>query len=662
MSGSASANFDTFLGDKGQAQSNQQATNDKGQKIYLDSHGNETTEAGTQENPHTAKLATGMASLQVGSNIGYGSDSERSSSITKAGINTQNIEIRNKEAQQQLTGKRVEETLQAIRINTNTDNAENLSGKLDNHFDKNNVQKELNYQVKVMEDFQKVTLASIDTQMASHAENKREAANQAREEGKLAQAQALEQEAKDWEMGGKYKQAVDSVTNAVGLFLGGKGIEGAAVGAASPYINNKIKEATQGNEAANLVAHALWGAVEAYSQGGKAGTGAIAAVTGEAGAKVIAENLYGKSAENLTETEKRTVSELSQVAAGLASGLSSSGGDSYTALTTAQTGKAVAENAVENNYLADWQKEKRDQEIKECHGNISCEAKAKLYWGLVDTGQDVGFASGIIAGIPESLYETVDGIISMASSPSEALEALKMIVMQDNAFSAITESVKQDYIARIEHLQQEYERAGINGAFNAGREVGKLATEVASIATGGAGIAKGGVKVATTGISKGKAILGNLKLANSIDNKVVGIQWGKGIQNQGKPWESYLSGYLPEGTINLNEIKSNFKAFDHLLPDGTAISAKTMDTVGSKTYQEPSKITYQLNKYVDDMVNFNQDRKKSPFFELKNSDISAKEMYLAIPKGTSQVQHQAIQCSVKYAESQGVKIIVKEVQ
>lgn len=366
MSGSASANFDTPLGDKGQAQSNQQATNDKGQKIYIDSHGNETTEAGTQENPHTAKLATGMASLQVGSNIGYGSDSERSSSITKAGINTQNIEIRNKEAQQQLTGKSVEEPLHAIRINTNTDNAESLSGKLDNHFDKNNVQKELNYQVKVMEDFQKVTLASIDTQMASHAENKREAANQAREEGKLAQAQALEQEAKDWEMGGKYKQAVDSVTNAVGLFLGGKGIEGAAVGAASPYINNKIKEATQGNEEVNLVAHALWGAVETYSQGGKAGTGAIAAVTGEAGAKVIAENLYGKSAENLTETEKRTVSELSQVAAGLASGLSSSGGDSYTALTTAQTGKEAAENAVENNHFADdiYPMEDRKQTIE----------------------------------------------------------------------------------------------------------------------------------------------------------------------------------------------------------------------------------------------------------------------------------------------------------
>ncbi|WP_338142101.1 hypothetical protein [Haemophilus haemolyticus] len=39
------------------------------------------------------------------------------------------------------------------------------------------------------------------------------------------------------------------------------------------------------------------------------------------------------------------------------------------------------------------------------------------------------------------------------------------------------------------------------------------------------------------------------------------------------------------------------------------MSSKTMDTVGSKTYQNPSKITYTLNKYVDDMVNFRNDGK-----------------------------------------------------
>lgn len=350
VSGSASANFDTFLGDKGQVQSNKQATNDKGQKIYIDSNGNETTDAGTKESPNTAKLATGIASLQTGSSLGYGSDSESTSSTTKAGINTKNIEIRNKEAQQQLTGRSVEETLQAIKTETNTDNAESLSGKLDNTFDKNKLQKELDYQVKATTELQTITKPTIDEKIASHAESKREEANQAKLEGNQAKATQLEQEAKEWEMGGKYKQAVDAVTNAVVLFLGSNGTEGIVVGAASPYVNSQIKEATKGNKGANLVAHAIWGAVEAYSQGEKAGTGAIAAVTGEVGAKIIAESLYGKSPENLTEAEKRTVSELSQVAAGLASGLTV-GGDSHIAVTSAQTGKTVAENAVENNAL-----------------------------------------------------------------------------------------------------------------------------------------------------------------------------------------------------------------------------------------------------------------------------------------------------------------------
>ncbi|MDB1144829.1 MAG: hypothetical protein KGV48_000625 [Alcaligenaceae bacterium] len=61
--------------------------------------------------------------------------------------------------------------------------------------------------------------------------------------------------------------------------------------------------------------------------------------------------------------------------------------------------------------------------------------------------------------------------------------------------------------------------------------------------------------------------------------------WGQGINNQGKPWESFLQKSLPEGTLNLNDIKSNFKAFDFYTSDGVAISAKTMDTIGSKTYQ-----------------------------------------------------------------------------
>lgn len=86
-----------------------------------------------------------------------------------------------------------------------------------------------------------------------------------------------------------------------------------------------------------------------------------------------------------------------------------------------------------------------------------------------------------------------------------------------------------------------------------------------------------------------------------------------------------------------------------------------MDTVDSKIYQNPKRITYQLNKYVDDMVNFTGDGKKGGK-RITERDISNKEMYLAIPYGTSIEQIQAINKSMDYAKSRGVRIILKEVK
>ena len=100
----------------------------------------------------------------------------------------------------------------------------------------------------------------------------------------------------------------------------------------SPAVNNQIKKATTDakgnvNTALNLTAHALWGAVEAYAGNRNVAAGAAG---GEAAAHFLASTLYDKSPEKLSEEEKRTVSSLSQVAAGIAGGSlsdSSDGGD-----------------------------------------------------------------------------------------------------------------------------------------------------------------------------------------------------------------------------------------------------------------------------------------------------------------------------------------------
>ncbi|WIM82650.1 VENN motif pre-toxin domain-containing protein [Gallibacterium anatis] len=125
------------------------------------------------------------------------------------------------------------------------------------------------------------------------------------------------------------------------------------VGGVSPYANYAIKEATTDennnvNLEANLMAHALLGAIEAYATGNNAAAGAAGAVSGELAAKVISEQLYQKSPEQLTEAQKQTVSTLSQLASGLAGGLISD--TTAGAINSAEIGKRAVENNFNLNY------------------------------------------------------------------------------------------------------------------------------------------------------------------------------------------------------------------------------------------------------------------------------------------------------------------------
>jgi hypothetical protein len=174
------------------------------------------------------------------------------------------------------------------------------------------------------------------------------------------------------------------------------------------------------------------------------------------------------------------------------------GDSTSSAISAAEIGK----RAVEDNYLSTKQEQMLAEEIKNCDGKFSCELKAEAYWNMVSAGQNASFAAGVLAGVPESLYDTVSDIFSMVSSPVETIDALSTLVTQDGMFSQVAEGIKQDYLARLERFRQEYERAGAAGSFNAGREVGKLVTEAASMLTGGAGITKASTTALSKGISK----------------------------------------------------------------------------------------------------------------------------------------------------------------
>ncbi|EGC2831349.1 filamentous hemagglutinin, partial [Escherichia coli] len=181
--------------------------------------------------------------------------------------------------------------------------------------------------------------------------------NQAREELEAAGKPFTEQDvaqraynngmaASGFGTGGKYQQAIQAATAAVQGLAGGN-LSAALAGGAAPYLAEVVKTMTtdpvtgEVNKAANVAAHAVVNAALAVAQGNNALAGAAGAATGEV-VGIIATQMYGKPVNELSETEKQTVSTLATVAAGLAGGLVGDSGAS--AVAGAQSGKTTVEN------------------------------------------------------------------------------------------------------------------------------------------------------------------------------------------------------------------------------------------------------------------------------------------------------------------------------
>ena len=325
----------------------------------------------------------------------YSKDSDSQSSTTKSGINTQNIIIKDEAEQLKRTGKTVQEEIAAIKTDITTESAPSQSGKLENRFDKDDVQKELDFQREVTEKFGPNVVEAgslLANKFGEEAKAKRNEAAIALEEAEKAKAEnnnetnralvkqardnfeTASRKAKEWETGGSQRLIIDSALNVISTALAGRPAAEVVASGLSPAVNNQIKKATTDakgnvNTALNLTAHALWGAVEAYAGNRNVAAGAAGAAGGEAAAHFLASTLYNKSPEKLSEEEKRTVSSLSQVAAGIAGGSLSDSSDG--AIIAAKTAK----DAVENNYLKPSDLVEAERKYKACKGDSDCEMR-----------------------------------------------------------------------------------------------------------------------------------------------------------------------------------------------------------------------------------------------------------------------------------------------
>ena len=224
--------------------------------------------------------------------------------------------------------------------------------------------------------------------------------------------------------GGKVQQAIQAATAAI-QGLAGSDLKAAIAGGAAPYIATVIAKAIPGEGAdalaARAMAHAAVNAALAKAQGNNALAGAAGAATAEMMAPAIIASL-GWDQNNLSETQKQTVSALSTLAAGLAGGLA--GGSTESAVSGAQAGKTTVENnalgSMAGSDLGFWLGKSPDCDINckakiaggVAKGNaiVSAELAGTVGLGVVPAGAQVTAVIG--SGANAIIQYTLNGKVS----------------------------------------------------------------------------------------------------------------------------------------------------------------------------------------------------------------------------------------------------------
>jgi hypothetical protein len=413
------------------------------------------------------------------------------------------------------------------------------------------------------------------------------------------------------------------------------------------------------NAAGQALAHALAGCMAGAAGSGSQGcqSGAIGAVVGE-----LAAQWVNPTGDPTKATQTIEVVKVLSAAAGALTG----DGSAQSVNTAVMTGV----NAAENNWLATRQKAQLVTELNAANNALD-KAKVLGKYALISGKQDVLTVAGVGKGLAESGWSDIQGMAEFLSDPAKGLQGLQQVITDPQTRAALGDQIVGEFTAKIDRMNKALEVGGDANAVQLGQDLGSLVWQVGSVVTGVAGTAKAGAMLASAGVKMADAGLDVMRTAANlikadakglggvVNAADVGMEFGKGIMGQGKPFEGFVQTKLPEGTLDLNSIKSNFSTFDHLTPDGVAVSTKTLDT-SAVTYQKPSKITYQLNQYVDQMVSFPGDGRGDQIFQ--NASFTGKQMQLGIPSSASADQMAAIAQSVQYAQSKGISIVVTKVK
>ena len=288
--------------------------------------------------------------------LGVGQTRDSQQSTTRSGINTANLEITDMARQQMQLNYQTAPAIQmnsgitvgnphpvkrdnpvslqahlaGIKTDTDTQTVAQQAQALTNRFDKDKVQRELDFQVNTTKQFGQ-TLAEAKRQTKAHL-----------------LTNASEQT----------KQYVDWAFDTLGAGLTTGSVQAAGVAAVSPFANRTIKQLTtdrqtgETNLVTNTLAHAALGALEAKATGNNAAAGAMAGASSELAAPLIAKALYGTDdPKQLTEVQKQNIVNLSSLVGAIGAGIANGNGSGTEVLTSANQGAEIGKRAVENNYV-----------------------------------------------------------------------------------------------------------------------------------------------------------------------------------------------------------------------------------------------------------------------------------------------------------------------
>ena len=145
-------------------------------------------------------------------------------------------------------------------------------------------------------------------------------------------------------------------------------------------------------------------------------------------------------------------------------------------------------------------------------------------------------------------------------------------------------------------------------------------------------------------------------LGGTVPNSLVKIVWTtvvSGIKGQGLPFEDYVATQLGANS----RLPVNFETWDFFnAKSGVATSAKTLNTLAPGYAKNPAGVYSALTKYLNAMKAFKTATLKG--VTVNASQITARELQLAVPAGTSAAVWTEILRAQSDAAAAGMKLII----